>query len=59
MVREVLEDDARDRLVSNIAGHLCQGVSDKVLARAFQYWKNVDQELGERVEQAVGAGVGA
>ncbi|HJS94804.1 MAG TPA: catalase [Solirubrobacteraceae bacterium] len=59
LVREVLDDDARDRLVSNIAGHLLQGVSDKVLARAFQYWKDVDQELGERVEQAVGAGVGA
>jgi catalase len=59
MVREVLDDDARDRLVSNIAGHLAQGVSDKVLARVFQYWKNVDQELGERIEQAVGATVGS
>ena len=59
MVREVLDDDARDRLVSNIAGHLSDDVSDKVLARAFEYWKNVDQELGERIEQAVGAGVGA
>ncbi|MBV9603941.1 MAG: catalase, partial [Solirubrobacterales bacterium] len=59
MVREVLDDDARERLVSNIAGHLLQGVSDKVLARAFQYWKNVDQQLGERIEHAVGAGVGA
>jgi catalase len=59
MVREVLDDDARDRLVSNIAGHLSDGVSDKVLARALEYWKSVDQELGERVEQAVGATVGA
>ncbi len=59
MVREVLDDEARERLVSNISGHLLQGVSDKVLARAFQYWKNVDQDLGERLEQAVGAGVGA
>jgi hypothetical protein len=25
----------------------------------LQYWKNVDPELGERVEQAVGATVGA
>jgi len=40
-VREVLDDDARDRLVSNIAGHLSDDVSDKVLARAFEYWKNV------------------
>ncbi len=59
MVREVLDDDARERMVSNISGHLLQGVSDKVLARAIEYWKNVDQQLGARVEQAVGAGVGA
>ncbi len=58
-VREVLDDDARGRLVSNIAGHLADGVSDDVLARAFEYWRNVDQELGDRIEQAVGAGVGA
>ncbi len=58
-VRGVLDDDARDRLVSNIAGHLADGVSDTVLARAFEYWKQVDQDLGERIEQAVGATVGA
>jgi catalase len=57
--REVLDDDERERLVSNIAGHLSDGVSDAVLARAFEYWRNVDQELGDRVEQAVGATVGA
>jgi catalase len=58
LVREVLDDDARARLVSNVAGHLSDGVSDKVLARAFEYWKNIDQEIGERIEQAVGATVG-
>ena len=58
-VRDVLDDDERDRLVSNIAGHLADGVSDKVLARAIEYWKNVDEQFGERVEQAVGATVGA
>jgi catalase len=58
MVREVLDDEARERLVSNVAGHLSDGVSDTVLARAFEYWKNVDQEIGERIEQAVGATVG-
>ena len=47
-----------ERLVSNVAGHLLDGVSDKVLARAFEYWKNIDQEIGERIEQAVGATVG-
>jgi catalase len=58
-VREVLDDDERDRPVSNIAGHLSNGVSENVLARAFEYGKQVDDELGERIEQAVGAAVGA
>jgi catalase len=58
MVREVLDEAARDRLVANVAGHLMDGVSDAVLARAFEYWKNVDREIGERIEQAVGAPVG-
>ncbi len=58
-VRDVLDDEERDRLISNIAGHLADGVSEKVLARAIEYWKNVDEDLGERVEQAVGAAVGA
>src|SRR5580700_86006 len=58
-VRDVLDDDERDRLISNIAGHLADGVSDKVLARAIEYWKNVDDEFGQQVEQAVGATVGA
>ena len=53
MVREVLDDAARDRLASNIAGHLLNGVTEPVLERAFQYWKNVDQTLGERVEKGV------
>ncbi|KPI17135.1 Catalase [Actinobacteria bacterium OK006] len=53
MVREVLDDAERDRLVSNIAGHPLSGVSEPVLERAFQYWRNVDQTLGERIEKAV------
>ena len=59
MVREVLDDDARERLVSNIVGHLSVDVTDTVLARAIQYWKNVDQELGERIEAQVSQPVGA
>ena len=58
MVREVLDDDARERLVSNVAGHLSDGVSDAVLARALEYWKNIDQQIGERIGQAVGTTVG-
>jgi catalase len=53
LVREVLDDPARDRLVSNTSGHLLNGVTEPVLVRAFQYWRNVDPSLGERIETAV------
>ncbi|MFF3647687.1 catalase [Streptomyces sp. NPDC002181] len=53
MVRQVLDDAARERLVSNIAGHLEDGVSAPVLERAVQYWRNVDKALGDRVAAAL------
>jgi len=56
LVREVLDDAARDRLVGNIVGHLLDGVSEPVLQRAFEYWRNVDKELGQRIENGVRAG---
>jgi catalase len=55
MVREVLDDGARERLIANIVGHLRQGVSEPVLARAFDYWRNVDKDLGDQVEAGVRA----
>ncbi|MDX6244700.1 MAG: catalase, partial [Frankiales bacterium] len=32
------------------------GVSEPVLERAFEYWNNVDKELGKRIEDGVRAG---
>jgi catalase len=55
MVREVLDDAARERLVSNVVGHLSDAVSEPVLQRAFQYWRNVDKNLGDRIEAGVRA----
>jgi catalase len=55
MVREVLDDAGRDRLVDNIVGHLLNGVTDLVLNRAFEYWRNVDKDLGHRIEAGVRA----
>ncbi|MHA6779762.1 catalase [Pseudonocardia saturnea] len=55
MVREVWNDEERARFVENVSGHLSDGVSEPVLLRAFEYWKNVDKEIGDRVEQAVRA----
>jgi len=53
LVRDVMDDDARARLVSNVVGHLCDGVSEKVLVRAFEYWKNIDEETGREIEKGV------
>jgi catalase len=39
-VREVFDADA---------GHLLERVSEPVLLRAFDYWRNIDQEIGRRV----------
>lgn len=55
LVRQVLDDQARDRLVNNIVGHLLNGVSEPVLNRAFEYWRNVDNGLGDRIEAGVRA----
>ncbi|MBA0052526.1 catalase [Streptomyces sp. AJS327] len=54
LVREVLDDAARDRLVGNVTRHLLNGVSRPVLERAVEYWRNVDRATGDRVAQGVG-----
>jgi catalase len=58
LVCDVLDGAARERLVGNIVGHLLNGVSDPVLQRAFEYWRNVDKALGDQVEKGVRAGQG-
>ena len=51
LINDVMDDAQRDRFVSNVAGHLADGVSEKVLVRAFDYWKAIDQKIGERIEK--------
>ena len=53
LVREVMDDAARERLVGNVVGHLSAGVSAPVLERALAYWRNVDQDLGDRIAKGV------
>ncbi len=55
LVRDVLDDSGRARLVENIVGHLLDAVTEPVLRRAFEYWHNVDTDLGDRVESGVRA----
>jgi catalase len=49
LVREVMDTAQRDRLVSNVVAHLKNGVSGPVLQRAFEYWRNIDKEIGDRI----------
>jgi catalase len=55
MVRDVLDDAARERLINNIVGHLLNAVTEPVLERAFEYWRHVDRTLGDKVEAGVRA----
>jgi catalase len=56
LVRSVMDDAARARLVANVVGHLAAGVSEPVLQRAFTYWRNIDQEIGDRIARGVTGG---
>ncbi|WP_296105806.1 catalase [uncultured Corynebacterium sp.] len=50
LVRNVMDDAARDRLANNIVGAMA-GVSDQVAKQAFNYWTHVDEWLGAEVEK--------
>jgi catalase len=51
-----MDDEQRDRLVSNVVGHLSDGVSAPVLERAFEYWRNIDKETGDLIAKGVNGG---
>lgn len=50
LVREVMDDPQRERLISNVVGTL-GGVTEPVLSRVFEYWKNIDAEVGAAIEK--------
>jgi len=53
LVREVFNDEERDRLVGNVVGHILGGVREPVLSKVFDYWKRIDPEIGKRIEEGV------
>jgi catalase len=59
LVRQVMSDTDRDHLVSNIVGHLSDGVADDTRDRALKYWSDVDADLGARVRAGLAGGNGA
>src|SRR5690606_1920608 len=57
LVREVFTDADRAALVDQVAGSLSGGVRSPVLERAFDYWKSIDPNIGQQIEDKVRAGV--
>ncbi|MET4166829.1 MULTISPECIES: catalase [Gordonia] len=53
LVREVFDDEQRERFVDNVVGHLLNGVSEPILQRAFEYWHRVDPDIGARIKSGV------
>lgn len=52
LVRHVMDDGARGRLIDNVVGHLLNGVREPVLSRAFTFMSNIDDQLGKRIEDS-------
>lgn len=53
LVRKVMDDEQRNRLVANVVGHLKNGVSEPVLERALEYWNHIDKDIGERIKEGL------
>ncbi len=49
LVREVMDDAGRERMVATVVGHLKAGVSKPILERAIEYWRNIDRDIGDRI----------
>ncbi|MGH3681589.1 MAG: catalase [Natronosporangium sp.] len=53
LVRQVLDDAARKRLVGNVVGALKAGVSGPVRERAVAYWRSIDKNVGDQIASGV------
>lgn len=58
LVRDVMDDAERERLVDQVSGSLLGGLRPEVLERALDYWRNIDADVGERIAQKVSEGLG-
>ncbi|NUT50471.1 MAG: catalase [Saccharothrix sp.] len=54
LIREVMDAGQRERLVQTVIAHASNGVSEPVLDRVFEYWRNIDKETGDKIAAAFG-----
>ncbi len=50
LVNEVMDGDTRDRMVDTVSGILASLRREEVLQRAFQYWRDIDTSIGDRIQ---------
>ena len=50
LVNDVMDEAARERLVGTVSGVLSGLRREEVLQRAFEYWRNIDWAVGDRIE---------
>ena len=52
LIREVFNDAQRQGLVDTVAGSLtAPDVQDEIRERVYEYWRNIDKETGDRIEE--------
>jgi catalase len=56
LYRAVLSPTDREHLVGNIAGHVKSGVSEPMIPRVLAYWRQVDADLGSKLEKTLKTG---
>jgi catalase len=52
LLTEVMDDAARERFVDTVSDNLAKLQREEVLRRAFEYWRNVDKNIGDQIEAA-------
>ena len=55
LINEVYDEAQRERLVDNVAGAASGVRSEDIRERVYQYWKNIDKAIGDRIEAAIKA----
>ncbi|SFN45871.1 catalase [Pseudonocardia ammonioxydans] len=53
LINQVMDEGMRERLVHNVAGAAAGVRSDEIRERVYQYWKNIDKAIGDKIEAAI------
>jgi catalase len=55
LLNEVMDEAQRERLVETVAGAAAGVQSEDIRERVFQYWKNIDKAVGDKIGAAIKA----